>query len=151
MRGSGRGFWGSPGQNQTQLRLHIVELCAIGTWVNWQCVCCRQATAFWGPFSMVARFLKRLIQKNRAFLLAQVLDVKGLMQLLMKNRNTGETWTQEELRQIRAHLRGISKMVPVILVFLLPGGALLLPLLAEVLDRRKQAKPTPANPPGSRT
>ena len=98
---------------------------------------------------MVARFLRRLIQKNRAFLLAQVLEVKGLMQLLMKNRNTGEQWTQEELRRIRAHLRGISKMVPVILVFLLPGGALLLPLLAEVLDRRKQARPTPANPPGS--
>lgn len=100
---------------------------------------------------MVVRLLKRLIQKNRAFLLAQVLDVKGLMQLLMKNRNTGERWTQEELRQIRAHLRGISKMVPVILVFLLPGGALLLPLLAEVLDRRKQVRPTPANPPGSGT
>jgi len=92
-----------------------------------------------------------LIQKNRAFILAQVLDVKGLMQLLMKNRNTGETWTPEEVRQIRAHLKGISRMVPVILVFLLPGGAFLLPLLAEVLDRRKQLRPTPANPPGSDT
>ncbi|HSD51209.1 MAG TPA: hypothetical protein VLG48_07345 [Candidatus Methylomirabilis sp.] len=100
---------------------------------------------------MVARLLRRLIQKNRAFLLAQVLEVKGLMQLLMKSRNTGEKWTKEELRQIRAHLGGISKMVPVILVFLLPGGALLLPLLAEVLDRRKQARPTPATPPGPGT
>jgi len=100
---------------------------------------------------MVARFFTRLIQKNRAFILAQVLDVKGLMQLLMKNRNTGETWTPEEVRQIRAHLKGISRMVPVILVFLLPGGALLLPFLAEVLDRRKQLRPTPANPPGSDT
>ena len=111
-------------------------------------ICCGQAEAFRGPFSMVARLLKRLIQKNRAFLLAQVLEVKGLMQLLMKNRNTGEKWTQAELRQIRAHLRGISKMVPVILVFLLPGGALLLPLLAEVLDRRKQIRPEPGEPPG---
>jgi hypothetical protein len=100
---------------------------------------------------MLARFLKRLIQRHRAFILAQVLDVKGLMQLLMKNRNTGEKWTPEELRQIRSHLKGISRLVPVILIFLLPGGALLLPLLAEVLDRRKQTRPGPARPPGSGT
>ena len=96
---------------------------------------------------MVARLLKRLIQKNRAFILAQVLEVKGLMQLLMKNRNTGKQWTREEVRQIRVHLQQLSKMVPVILVFLLPGGAFLLPLLAEVLDRRKQSRPNPTNPP----
>lgn len=100
---------------------------------------------------MVARLLKRLIQKNRAFILAQVLEVKGLMQLLMKNRNTGEPWTREEVRQIRVHLKQLSKMVPVILVFLLPGGAFLLPLLAEVLDRRKQSRPSPQNPPGPGT
>jgi len=100
---------------------------------------------------MVARLLKRLIQKNRAFILAQVIEVKGLMQLLMKNRNTGKQWTREEVRQIRVHLKQLSKMVPVILVFLLPGGALLLPLLAEVLDRRKQNRPGPTNPPGPET
>lgn len=98
---------------------------------------------------MVARLLKRLIQKNRAFILAQVLEVRGLMQLLMKNRNTGKQWTREEVRQIRVHLKQLSKMVPVILVFLLPGGAFLLPLLAEVLDRRKQGRPSPTNPPGT--
>jgi hypothetical protein len=100
---------------------------------------------------MVGAFLKGLIQKNRAFILARVLEVKGLMQLLMKNRNTGEKWTPEELIQIRGHLRGIARMVPVIIVFLLPGGALLLPLLAEVLDRRMQIRPKPMNPPGADT
>ena len=97
---------------------------------------------------MIARLLKRLIQKNRAFILAQVLGIKGLMQLLMKNRNTGKPWTREEVRQIQVHLKELSKMVPVILVFLLPGGAFLLPLLAEVLDRRKQGRPGAANSPG---
>jgi hypothetical protein len=129
----------------------MMELCAIGTWVRRRYVCCGQPIAFQDLFGMVARLLRRLIQKNRAFLLSQVLDVKGLMQLLMKNRNTGEKWSPEELRQIRAHLRGISRMVPVILVFLLPGGAFLLPLLAEVLDRRKQTRPTPEGPVGPGT
>jgi hypothetical protein len=100
---------------------------------------------------MVARLLKRLIQKNRAFILAQAIEVKGLMQLLMKNRNTGKQWTREEVWQIRVHLKQLSKMVPVILVFLLPGGVLLLPLLAEVLDRRKQSRPGPTNPSGPGT
>ena len=96
---------------------------------------------------MFARYLKRLIGKNREFILAEVLAVKGLMQLLMKNRNTDEPWTREEIREIRTHLKEISKMVPVIVIFLLPGGALLLPILAEVLDRRKTKRPRPSEPP----
>jgi hypothetical protein len=89
---------------------------------------------------MVRQHFKRLISKHREFLLEEVLAVKGLMQVLMKNRNTGEKWTRDEIRQIRAHLKVISKVVPVIMVFLLPGGSLLLPLLAEVLDRRKKKR-----------
>ncbi len=98
---------------------------------------------------MLRGFLQRVIRKHKEFLLAQVLEVQGLMQLLMKHRNTGEKWTRGEMRQIRTHLRGISRVVPIILVFLLPGGSLLLPLLAEVLDRRKQVRPRAANPPAA--
>jgi len=86
---------------------------------------------------MVKRYFKKLLMKNKDFILSQVLAVKGLMQLLMKNRNTGEKWTKEEIKEIKSNLRHISKMVPVIIVFLLPGGSLMLPFLAEVLDRRK--------------
>ena len=86
---------------------------------------------------MIKRYFKRLLMKNKEFILSQVLAVRGLMQLLMKNRNTGEKWTKEEIKEIKSHLRHISKMVPVIIVFLLPGGSLMLPFLAEVLDRRK--------------
>ncbi len=82
-------------------------------------------------------YFKGLLIKNKEFLLSEVLAVKGLMQLLMKNRNTGEKWTKEEIREIKFHLKHLSKMVPVIIVFLLPGGSLMLPFLAEVLDRRK--------------
>jgi hypothetical protein len=78
--------------------------------------------------------------KNREFILNEVLAVKGLMYLLMKNRNTGEKWTGEEKREIKMHLRNISKVIPVLVIFLLPGGTLLLPILAEVLDRRKSRR-----------
>jgi hypothetical protein len=95
---------------------------------------------------MIKRFLKRLIDKNKEFILSQVLAVKDLMRLVMKNRNTGEKWTREEIHDIRAHLRHIAMLVPALIIFLLPGGSLLLPLLADVLDRRKKIRRPPAVP-----
>jgi len=86
---------------------------------------------------MILRYFKRLIIKNREFILNEVLEIKGLMQLLMKERNSGEKWTGEEKREIKIHLKNISKIVPILIVFLLPGGSILLPFLAEILDRRK--------------
>lgn len=89
---------------------------------------------------MIINYLKRLITKNKEFILKEVLEIKGLMQLLMKYRNTGQKWTNEEKKEIKIHLKNISKVVPVLIVFLLPGGSLLLPFLSEVLDRRKSIR-----------
>jgi len=86
---------------------------------------------------MIKGYLIKQIKNNRDFILQEVLAVKGLMHVLMKNRNTGEKWTREEKKEIKKHLRNISKIVPVILIFLLPGGSVLLPILAAILDRRK--------------
>jgi hypothetical protein len=86
-------------------------------------------------------FFKRRIASQKALILPHVLAIKGLMRLLMKVRNTGEPWTPEELRELRTHLRGLVRLVPILFVFLLPGGLLLLPILAEVLDRRTKPRP----------
>ncbi len=69
------------------------------------------------------------------------------MQLLMKERNTGERWTRKELREIRSHLRTMCKLVPALVVFLLPGGLFFLPVLAEALDRRRGIRVTAAQHP----
>jgi hypothetical protein len=86
---------------------------------------------------MIRRYLKRLIIVNKEAILMEVLSIKGLMQLLMKTRNTDEKWTREERKEIRMHLKNISKIIPAVVVFSLPGGSFLLPVLAEALDRRK--------------
>lgn len=86
---------------------------------------------------MLTEFLKRRLASYRNLILPHVLAIQGLMRLLMKVRNTGEPWTPEERREIRSHLRSITRFVPILIVFLLPGGLLFLPILAEVLDRRK--------------
>jgi hypothetical protein len=97
-------------------------------------------------YSILLTIIKRQVANNKEFILNQVLAVKGLMQLLMKSRNTGEKWTREEKKEIKTHLKSISKIVPVIIIFLLPGGSLLLPILAEVLDRRKTRRPVVKQP-----
>jgi hypothetical protein len=97
---------------------------------------------------MISTLIKRLVINNRAFILQEVLAVKGLMHLLMKIRNTEQPWTKDEKKEIKKHLRNISKMVPVIIIFLLPGGTLFLPFLSEVLDRRKtKRRPPQSSPP----
>jgi hypothetical protein len=89
---------------------------------------------------MIKQYLKNLLAKNKEFLLEHVLAIKGFMQLLMKQRNTGEKWTKEEKKLIKQHLKTMAMAIPVIIIFLPPGGGILLPLLVDVLDRRKKAR-----------
>ena len=86
---------------------------------------------------MMKKYFKRLILVNKEAILMEVLAVKGLMQLLMKIRNTDEKWTTEEKKEIKRHLKNIAKIIPAVAIFVLPGGSLLLPILAEALDRRR--------------
>lgn len=86
---------------------------------------------------MIKNYLKRLFVINKEAILMEVLSISGLMKLLMKIRNTDERWTREEKKEIKMHLKNIAKIVPAVALFSLPGGSFLLPILAEVLDRRK--------------
>jgi len=86
---------------------------------------------------MIKKYLKRLFIINKEAILMEVLSIRGLMQLLMKNRNTDEKWTREEKKEVKRHLRNIAKIIPAIAIFSLPGGSFLLPILAEALARRK--------------
>jgi hypothetical protein len=89
---------------------------------------------------MLKLFLKSLILKNRDLIFQEAQQMQGFLVLLFKQRNTDLKWTQEEKKQIKRHLKRLSAYVPVILIFVLPGGSLMLPLLAEILDRRKKRR-----------
>ena len=86
------------------------------------------------------RGVKRLYDRLKKAVLREVLAVRGLMQLLMKRRNTKVAWTKDEKAKIQMYLKSLSKTVPMLLLFSLPGGSLLLPLLALALDRRRAAR-----------
>jgi hypothetical protein len=92
---------------------------------------------------MVKEFLKRRIAVNRGLILQESRQFSDFMGLLMKGRNTGAPWTGEETARIRRHLIRLILYVPVLAVFILPFGSLLLPVLAEALDRRRKRGPLP--------
>jgi len=95
---------------------------------------------------MIRFFLKRLVAKNRELILKEAGLINGFMSLFMKPVNSGISWTREEKRELKQHFRHLSLYVPVLIIFLLPGGSFLLPFLAEVLDRRKQKRPAGSEP-----
>ncbi len=86
--------------------------------------------------AMLRPFLTRMIRKNRAAILRESEHMSEFMRLLMKQRNTGEAWTPEDRTRLKSHVRHLLLYVPALILLLLPLGSLLLPLFAEILDRR---------------
>jgi hypothetical protein len=86
---------------------------------------------------MIRFFLRRLILKNKELIFREALQFQGFLHLFFKQRNTNLKWTKEERQQIKNYLKRLSLFVPILTVFVLPGGSLMLPILAEILDRRK--------------
>lgn len=86
---------------------------------------------------MIRQFLKRMLFNSKEIFFYESRNMNGFMGLLMKPRNTGDKWTPEEKTRLKYYLRDFSFYIPVVIVFVMPGGFLLLPLLATLLDRRR--------------
>ncbi len=76
--------------------------------------------------------------RYRGEILNEVLRVQDLMHILM--RGTHSRWTEEDLAIMKKHFAHIAKKIPALSILLLPGGLVLLPILVEVLERRKKDK-----------
>jgi hypothetical protein len=87
----------------------------------------------------VIRHAFELAERERKFLLSELVQVKGLMPVLMKRRNK-QRWTPEDVEEIRAHLRRLSKLSPYLVILVMPGGFAVLPVLAWWLDRRRNRR-----------
>ena len=98
----------------------------------------------------VVRSAWDLAERERKALLAEMVQVSGLMPLLMKPRNK-QQWTPEDKRQIVTHLRRLYVVSPYLAVMVMPGSFIVLPALAWWLDRRRQNNLRKDLPPGSST
>ena len=76
---------------------------------------------------MIGRFIKSQLRKNKDLILDEVRQVDGFFQLLMKQRNTGIKWSPSEKVRLKQYLRRLVGYTPVLCIFLLPAGFLLIP------------------------
>ena len=93
------------------------------------------------------RSLRDMTERERHFLTAEIMHARGLMPLIMKSRN-GQRWTPEDRKAIASHLRRLSAISPYLFVLAMPGGMLMLPVLAWWLDRRRGRRPEGPAVPG---
>jgi hypothetical protein len=93
------------------------------------------------------QYIKRLLASNRTFFHKQASAYKGFVVLLFKQRNTGQKWTKEDKTNLKRHIKTMALSIPALIVFIPPGGSIFLPLLVDLMDRRKDRRPLQA--PGS--
>lgn len=87
----------------------------------------------------VVRLMLEAQRRERDHLLREVLKARGLMPLLMKQRN-GSRWTADERQELRERLGALSRISPYLVAMAVPGSLLMLPVLAWWLDRRRQRR-----------
>lgn len=88
-------------------------------------------------FTVAVSYVWELQERERKRILAEAVQIKGLMPLLMKPRNK-QQWTKEDRAELRAHVHRLSDLSPYLVLVVLPGAPLTLPVLAWWLDRRRQ-------------
>jgi Mg2+/Co2+ transporter CorC len=72
-----------------------------------------------------------LIEKNKQSFLQEVKESKELLFLIKES--TTRKLTDEEKDKVKEQLLDICKTIPAFTIFMLPGGALLLPLLIKMI------------------
>ena len=80
---------------------------------------------------MTSDEIKAILERNKKKLQQELAESKELV-FLMKE-STLRKLSEEEKEKVKAQLLDICKAIPAFAVFLLPGGALLLPLLLKYI------------------
>lgn len=80
-----------------------------------------------------SKMVKKLITRNSKRLYQELKDSKELMVLLTKS--TQRDLTPKEQKKVQEQLLDIFKSIPSLAIFLLPGGALLLPLVVKFIPK----------------
>lgn len=75
--------------------------------------------------------IKELLNKNKTRFLKELEESSEVIHLVQKSRKTA--LTEVEKTKVKEQLLDICKAIPSFAVFMLPGGALLLPLLIKLI------------------
>ena len=78
-----------------------------------------------------SQLVNKLIRRNSKRLVKELRQSKELLSLISKS--THSDLTKEEQKQLQEQLLDILKTVPSLAIFMLPGGAILLPIFAKLI------------------
>jgi len=78
-----------------------------------------------------SQLVKKLIRRNSKRLFKELVQSKELLVLITKS--THSDLSKEEQKQMQAQLLDILKSIPSLAIFMLPGGAILLPIFAKLI------------------
>ncbi|MEM5564544.1 LETM1-related biofilm-associated protein [Psychroserpens sp. AS72] len=78
-----------------------------------------------------SQLVNKLIRRNSKRLVKEMQQSKDLMLLITKS--THSDLSKEEQKQLQAQLLDTLKAIPSLAIFMLPGGAILLPLFAKLI------------------
>ncbi len=75
--------------------------------------------------------IKKILEKNSKSLVQELKQSKELVILLNKSAYT--KLSEEEKSKVKSQLLDVLKSIPALAVFLLPGGLVLLPIIAKLI------------------
>jgi hypothetical protein len=82
-------------------------------------------------YGNVSKKVVNVVANNKEKIFQELQESKELMALITKS--THKELSKEEKRKIRTQLGDLAKSIPALTVFMLPGGAILLPVLLKIL------------------
>jgi hypothetical protein len=84
-------------------------------------------------FEGLTKNVKRLLQRNSTRLRKELLESRELIDLL--RQSTQRELTSEEKKKVQEQLLDIFKTIPSFAIFMLPGGAVLLPIAINLIPK----------------
>lgn len=74
---------------------------------------------------------QNIIQKNKQKITTEILESKELVELIRKSRN--EDLSASEKEKVREQIFDLLKTIPSLAIFMIPGGAFILPIILKIL------------------
>ncbi|HBX50706.1 MAG: hypothetical protein A2275_11255 [Bacteroidetes bacterium RIFOXYA12_FULL_35_11] len=81
----------------------------------------------------IQKRIEKILTKNKQKLIQELNESKELLQLL--NKYSQQNLTPEEKKKVKEQLLDMLRTIPSLAIFLLPGGALILPVLLKIIPK----------------
>ena len=91
----------------------------------------KNTTSYEKVYSSLSKRWTKIILRNKDKIALELKESKELISLVKKS--TSHELTKEEKEQVKTQFKDILKSVPAVAIFMIPGGAFLLPIVLKIL------------------